>query len=98
MLVDRKAPIPEASLTRGSGARPLSAVFASSEPRLHWPVGTKVADWSLALLVFLTGFVMIEPTPGDLLLVVVIIVWAAFGLTLNRYFMPSSLTRRRHSA
>src|SRR5579871_6028689 len=53
--------------------------------------GRGVADAAVATLVFLSGFVMIEPTPGDLLLVLVIIVWVAFGLRLNRFFMPMTI-------
>lgn len=69
----------------------LVADAAFDPPHRRWAMGAKIADWTVALLVFLTGFVMIEPTPGDLLLVVVIVVWSAFGLKLNRYMMPMTV-------
>ena len=44
-----------------------------------------------SLLVFLGGFVIVEPAPYDLLLVVALGVWAFFGLKFNRYTLPMTL-------
>ena len=64
------------------------AADAVAAPGLRWRAGEKIADWTIALLVFLGAFVMVEPAPYDLLLIPVVVVWAFFGLRLNRYFMP----------
>ena len=50
-----------------------------------------VADATIAALVFLGGFVMVEPAPYDLVLVAAIGAWAFFGLRLSRHFMPLTL-------
>ena len=42
----------------------------------------------IAILVFLSGFVMIEPAPSDLLLCLVAVVWACCGLTFTRPMLP----------
>lgn len=54
----------------------------------RWPAGGLIADASLSVLIFLGAFVLIEPAPYDLALVGVIVVWAAFGLRLQRAFLP----------
>ncbi len=56
--------------------------------RPRWAVGDKFANWAVAIQVFLGGFVIIEPSPYEFVLALVLIVWAVFGLKLNRYFMP----------
>ena len=56
-----------------------------------WRFGRKLGDWALGLIVFLGGFVMREPAPYELMLVPLILVWAFFGLKLNRAFMPMLL-------
>src|SRR5690606_26769489 len=43
---------------------------------------------SIALAVLLSGFVLHEPAPYELLLVVLIPVWALFGLRLSRHIAP----------
>lgn len=48
----------------------------------------KIANWTIVVLVFLSGFVIVEPSPYDLLIAVVFVVWAIFGLKINRHFLP----------
>lgn len=54
----------------------------------RWPAGRLLADATIATLIFLGGFVIVEPAPYDLALVAIIVVWAAFGLKLQRAFLP----------
>lgn len=70
-----------------------ATVLAGSEAPapLRWRFGVKAADWTIILLVFLGGFVIVEPAPYDLLLVVALGVWAFFGLKFNRYTLPMTL-------
>jgi hypothetical protein len=66
-----------------------TALAGSDAPApLRWRYGVKAADWTITLLVFLGGFVIVEPAPYDLLLVGALVVWAFFGLKFNRYTMP----------
>ena len=58
---------------------------------IYWPMGARIADWAIAALVFIGGFVIVEPAPYDLALVVIVAIWAAFGLKLNRYIMPMAV-------
>ena len=51
-------------------------------------VRSQIADWTMALVVFLGAFVIAEPAPYELLLAPVIVVWALFGLKLNRHILP----------
>ena len=53
-----------------------------------WRFGRKVGDWALGLIIFLGGFVIHEPAPYDLFLVLVIVLWTFFGLKINRAFLP----------
>ena len=55
---------------------------------MHWPAGVRLADWTLAIVVFLCGFVIVEPAPYDLALVAVIVIWSIVGLRLNRHILP----------
>ena len=50
--------------------------------------GASIARATIATLVFLSGFVMIEPAPSDLLLCLVVLVWLFFGLKLTRAMTP----------
>ncbi|MBB3929351.1 O-antigen ligase [Kaistia hirudinis] len=50
--------------------------------------GAAIARATIATLVFLSGFVMIEPAPSDLLLCLVVLVWLFFGLKLTRAMTP----------
>ncbi|PPE79987.1 hypothetical protein C3941_11350 [Kaistia algarum] len=43
---------------------------------------------AIAVLVFLSGFVMFEPAPSDLLLCLVVLVWSFFGLRFTRPMLP----------
>ena len=52
---------------------------------------TSIADGAITFLVFISGFVIVEPSPYDLLLVAVIFVWAFFGLKINRHFLPMTV-------
>lgn len=45
-------------------------------------------SWLVALVVFLSGFVIAEPAPYELFLVVLIGLWALFGLKISRYVAP----------
>ena len=65
----------------------MSAV-ATEWPAFNWPMGRKIADWTIASIVFLGAFVVDEPAPYELLLCPIIVVWACFGLKINRHFMP----------
>ncbi|HWJ76013.1 MAG TPA: O-antigen ligase family protein [Kaistia sp.] len=47
-----------------------------------------IGNAAIAVLVFLSGFVMVEPAPSDLLLCVVAIIWASCGLTFTRSMLP----------
>jgi hypothetical protein len=51
----------------------------------------RVADATVAVIVFLGGFVMVEPAPYDLVLVAAAGAWVFFGLRLSRHFMPLTL-------
>ncbi len=53
--------------------------------------GTRVANGAVAFLVFLSGFVMVEPSPSDLGLIGLIVVWSLLGLRLNRYILPLTI-------
>ncbi len=53
-----------------------------------WWFGRKLADWAIGFIVFLGAFVINEPAPYELLLAPVILVWAFFGLRLNRHILP----------
>jgi hypothetical protein len=50
--------------------------------------GRRIADWTLGLAVFLGAFVINEPAPYELFLLPAVVVWAAFGLKLNRHILP----------
>ncbi len=69
----------------------MSAIALADGERLHWPGGVRLGDRTIAVLVFLSGFVFIEPSPSDLLLVATAIVWAFCGLRLNRYSLPHTV-------
>ena len=47
-----------------------------------------IANATIAVLVFLSGFVMVEPSPSDLLLCLVVAVWAFIGLRFSRSMAP----------
>lgn len=47
-----------------------------------------VANATIGVLVFLGGFVLYEPAPSDLLLCVVVAIWAFAGLKLSRALLP----------
>lgn len=78
-----------------AGRHPRTAALGN---RLRWRAGETFANLTIALLVFLGGFVMVEPAPYDLALVAVAIVWAFFGLRLNRYFLPLAVLVLVYSA
>lgn len=46
------------------------------------------SSWLVALAVFLSGFVIAEPAPYELFMVVLIGLWALFGLKISRYVAP----------
>ena len=45
----------------------------------------------LGLVVFLVGFVFFEPAPYELLIVPLLLIWFALGLTIKRGFLPLTL-------
>lgn len=47
-----------------------------------------LGNLALGIIVFLSGFVFFEPAPYELLLVPLLVIWFAFGLTLHRAFLP----------
>lgn len=63
----------------------MSAAAGSMPLRLS---GNRLANAAVTVLVFLSGFVMVEPSPSDLGLIALIVVWSALGLRLNRYILP----------
>ncbi|MEP2944168.1 MAG: O-antigen ligase family protein [Hyphomicrobiales bacterium] len=59
------------------------------QPAKKWTLSTRsLGNSALGLIVFLGGFVFFEPAPYELLLVPLLIIWFAFGLTLHRAFLP----------
>ncbi len=67
----------------------MSAVaFEPSTAVPVWRGGVRIADWTIAGLVFLSGFVIVEPAPYDLAMIATIAIWAVFGFRFNRYFLP----------
>lgn len=61
----------------------------TSHSATGWTLSTrKLSNFALGLIVFLGGFVFFEPAPYELLLVPLLVIWFAFGLTLHRAFMP----------
>jgi len=65
----------------------LSATVATTEQPLRIG-GARLASAGLGAIVFLSGFVMIEPSPYDVSLIAAAAVWVAGGLKLNRYMLP----------
>ena len=69
-----------------------AAIDAGPEVRPGFRLSAnKLGDRTIAFLVFISGFVIVEPSPYDLLLVAVIFVWACFGLKINRHFLPMTV-------
>lgn len=52
------------------------------------PTASRLADATVFFVLFISGFVMFEPAPYELVLVVVVVVWTIFGLRLNRHILP----------
>lgn len=71
-----------------SSARTL-APPASGFGHRPWLSEQRIGDWALGVLIFLSGFVLYEPAPYDLL-VPLMFVFAALsgGLKLNRHILP----------
>ena len=53
--------------------------------------GTRLANAALVGLVFMSGFVMVEPSPYDLGMLALILVWSAAGLRISRYILPLTI-------
>ena len=66
----------------------MSAAALSEGVPLQWISGTRIGNRAIASLVFLSGFVIVEPSPYDLGLIATIVVWVTLGLKLNRHFLP----------
>jgi O-antigen ligase len=56
-----------------------------------WRLGHKLGDWAIAAILLLSGVVMFEPAPYELLLCAVITAWAFFGLRVNRHLLPMTV-------
>ena len=67
-----------------------AAERALAAPR-RWRGGEKIADRTIAVLIFLSGFVIVEPAPYDVAMVLVVIIGSFFGLSFNRYTLPMTL-------
>lgn len=65
---------------------PFAPVAATAFHR--WLSERRIGDWSLGALIFLSGFVLYEPAPYDLLLPLFVVVAALSGLRLNRHILP----------
>ncbi len=50
-----------------------------------------IGNFMLGLVVFLVGFVFFEPAPYELLIVPLLVIWFALGLTIKRGFLPLTL-------
>lgn len=57
----------------------------------RWRTGIRLADATIAIIVFLGGFVIYEPAPYELLLIPTIVIWAIFGLRFNRHTLPLTI-------
>jgi hypothetical protein len=68
-----------------------SAPVGGWQVKPAWRLGSKLADWAIAAIVFSGGVVMFEPAPYELLLACILAVWAFFGLRLSRHFMPMTV-------
>ena len=55
---------------------------------LHGVPTRIIGNVVIGVLVFLSGFVMIEPAPSDILLCVVVVIWALCGLKFTRPMLP----------
>ena len=68
----------------------MSAVAPAADAtiREHWLTGSRVSGWVISLLIFLSGFVIVEPAPYDVLLIATVVGWSLFGLRINRFAMP----------
>lgn len=64
-----------------------AAVHHGERTGLRLPA-RRFGDFTIATVVFLGGFVMIEPAPYELLLVAAAAIWFAGGLRLNRHLAP----------
>lgn len=60
----------------------------SFDPALNARVIDVIRTSAVALAVLLSGFVLREPAPYELFLVVLIPVWALFGLRISRHIVP----------
>ncbi len=66
----------------------MTAAVAPTRPAPQGIPTRMLGNAAIAVLVFLSGFVMIEPAPSDLLLCLVALVWALSGLTFTRPMLP----------
>ena len=66
-----------------SAALPAPAIFQPQRAAI-----SLLASLMVAFGVFLSGFVINEPAPYELFLVVLIGIWAVFGLKLSRHIAP----------
>ncbi len=66
----------------------MTAAAALTRPAPQGMPARMLGNAVIAVLVFLSGFVMIEPAPSDLLLCLVAVIWAASGLTFTRPMLP----------
>lgn len=67
-----------------------ATAVAQSGPRTlaHFVRASLLGNAGLAIVVFMGGFVIIEPAPYELLLVPLMGAWILSGLRINRYILP----------
>ena len=66
----------------------LHAAPAVDPATVHWPAGIRLGERAIATIIFLSGFVIVEPAPYDLVLVAIIVAWTAVGLRIPRATLP----------
>lgn len=61
----------------------------SMRPRARLTLSTNsITNATIGLVVFLGGFVFVEPAPYELVIMPLLVIWFACGLTLKRTFLP----------
>lgn len=65
-----------------------NASIVRNDGAAHTISARRIGEWALALIVFLGAFVIIEPAPYELALVVLTVGWVIVGLRIDRYSLP----------
>lgn len=66
----------------------MNAVLELDSDGGQWITARSIGNAMLAVLVFLSGFVLIEPAPSDLLLCATVLIWCFYGLKIRRPMLP----------